>query len=1170
MRYALILFVCLLSSQLSASHLQGGEITWECQSNGTYRFTLVIYRDCGGINLPIGPQSLVTNAGVNITCAYVGSTFINPLSTNSCAGSTSGLGFLEKYVFTSGDIALTGTPPASGWHFTWNSCCRPSSVTNITAAGSAGFYLRAIMYPFIPPGSTTALSTGTIANPTCYDSSPSFLEDPFVRACTWTETAYNMYGFDQDYDSIHFSFAQPLTGTIVDSTVSPPTTSTVAVNWSTGYTTTSPLPSGIGSTAANISNTGELTFNSGLTGVFAMCVMVEAWRSSQLIAAVYRDLPMYLANCNPPSGLCFNGFTSVKPYVSLSPLKVNNSWTPVINVGGDTSYHMNANVGETVQFTLRASDAFPLTNCSAQQITFSPSGVDTNQITSLNPGGVFTTTGINDIDFTWVIDSGDFNAGSIYNEIKPYNFYFTFKDNELPINKVSTTHIRINVTSDSLLSLPHNIPLAGLQVYYPLDTLGGNYPSASGDSAVGRDLGFYNHHWNAGSSYIPKTNRFGVPGGAMSYTQNVAQTPYSGVLGTESRSVSVWVKHKGYSSDPVFFQYGSQVAGKRFSGHVNYNCNGVGVGSAFSTTTNNQALDTNWHHIVYVLDTSQCSGNCSVTDVDVYVDGVMYPNCNVFNGSTAINTISTFDLQFIFGNSSIADSNRLALDDFGMWNRPLTQDEILDLYSGSTGPKAVADLQACYYSDDIVSLSWTAPADTGGDFLGFVIYRADSLNDSFRVVDTLYDYVSTYLDTTPYVPANYAVSCADEPYRYFIKTLDGFGRVSSSTDTVRNVVLEYRSYQMKFASAIWNHPTSDTIPLPFTYYQTNLWTNNWLVSNSDILFSGCYTRDFVDTIVYNCAGKYKSYKVQYGNGCFSNTDSIYNEDIWEPNFNSDNNIDGTFNAQNELELTFEEPNNLAQIDNRADQIDNYYLFIKDSTWLSNSPIDSIKADLYRQNLVWATVLTQNQILNKSRLYIVPNDTCGNINKFSGSGFGSFNIRPVYLDVEYNVGDFQLDWNAREVDSGNVFYSIYEAKYDGVGPGTYTLVSNALDTSADMSLSDSYENYCYYVSATSSTSNFVMESNRVCVSFVGMDENDFSFNLHPNPSNGSFLININSGNTGDYTMELVNNVGQIVYRTSLTNGDNRVTLNQQLAKGSYILVLKDDNSQAVKREVLILQ
>ena len=1180
MRNPFFLFCFLFSVHLSASHLAGGELTWQCQSNGTYQFTLVLYRDCGGISLPTSSQQITTSYGDTLTCSFIGVTTISSSSyigSTSCAGSSPGSGILEKYTYRSGDISLIGAPPASGWHFTWNSCCRPSTITNIANAGGSGYILQASMYPYVPPGNSAPLSAGSLSTSTCYDNSPNFLYDPFTQACQGTDIAYNLYGYDSDYDSIYFSFAQPLDKIVVDTTVSPPTTSTIGVAWNSGYSTSSPLPSGTGSTAANLSGTGELTFNSAVTGAFAISTKIETWRSSQLIGVVSRDLPLYVKNCTPPTGLCSSSYTSTVPDVDLTAINVNNSLKSVTNVAGDTSaYIINAMVGETVEFKLTSTDAWIHPNCTSQKINFYASGSyvlssqASLQITSLNPGGVFEYPGINEINFKWVIDSADYYVGSIYNDIKPYDFYFTFRDDESPINGVKTLRVRINVALDPILNLPYNVPKLGLKVYYPLDTLGSNDPSVSGDSSVGRDLSFYNNNWSAGSDYIPKTNRFGVSGGAMSYTQNVVQTPYSGVLGTESRSVSVWVKHKGYSSDPVFFQYGSQLAGKRFSGHVNFNCNGVGVGSAFSTTTNNQALDTNWHHIVYVLDTSQCTGSCSVTDVDIYVDGVMYPNCNVFNGSTAINTLGTFDLQFIFGNSTIADSNRLALDDFGMWDRPLTQDEILDLYSGSTGPKAVADLQACYYSDDIVSLSWTAPADTGGDFLGFVIYRADSLNDSFRVVDTLYDYVSTYLDTTPYIPANYSVSCADEPYRYFIKTLDGYGRVSISTDTVRNVVLEYRSYQMKFASAIWNHPTSDTLPLPFTYYQSNLWTNNWLVSNSDIVFSGCYTRDLVDTIVYNCAGKYKSYKVQYGNGCFSNTDSIYNEDIWEPNFNSDNNIDGTFNAQNELELIFEEPNNLTQIDNRADQIDNYYLFIKDSTWLGNSPIDSIKADIYRQNSAWATVLTQNQILNKSRLYIVPKDTCGNFNKFSGSGFGSFNFRPVYLDVQYNAGDFQLDWNPREVDSGNVFYSIYEAKYDGAGPGTYTLVSNILDTSADMSSSSSYENYCYYVSATSSTSNFVMESNRVCVSFVGMAENDFSYNLSPNPSNGSFSVNINSGNQREYSLELSNNVGQVVHRATLVNGDNHVTLDQQLAKGSYILVLKDENSQAVKREVLIMQ
>ena len=811
--------------------------------------------------------------------------------------------------------------------------------------------------------------------------------------------------------------------------------------------------------------------------------------------------------------------------------------------------------------------------------------VAVNTVNSGSPSGPYPAMNCSSANPNYVSDSQYFNSSnSSITTLDGYTDKFAAKA-AIQCGALYTVRIKIANVSDNVLSpavfiesgslignenngsvcsnyIPDYIPINGLKVYYPLDTLGSSNHSPSGDSSVGRDLGFFNHHWNAGSSYIPKTNRFGVPGGAMSYTQNMAQTPYSGVLGTESRSVSIWVKHKGYSSDPVFFQYGSQLAGKRFSGHVNYNCNGVGVSSAFSTTTNNQALDTNWHHIVYVLDTSQCSGSCSVADVDVYLDGVMYPNCNVFNGSTALNTIGNFDLQFIFGNSTIADSNRLALDDFGMWDRPLTQDEILDLYSGSTGPKAVADLQACYYSDDIVSLSWTAPADTGGDFLGFIIYRADSLNDSFRVVDTLFDYVSTYLDTTPYIPADFTVICTKDPYRYFIKTIDGFGRESITADTIRNLVLNFRSFLGPGNTGLtWNKTHSDNVSKEFLVYETQFWSGNWMVIDTSKYFynSQCFYGNPLDQVQHNCAGFYPKYKVGYANGCFSNVDSIYQEDIYPPI--QENEVQNTFTPQNELSISFIESAD-------SSGIAQYLLYYKDSLNFNVNPIDSIERQTYLFN-GWYTSLSPLVINSKAELLIVPKDTCGNsamaFNLWSGA-----TTQPVYLDVQYNAGDVKLDWNPREVDSGNVFYSIYEAMYDGSGAGTYTLVTNTLDTSADMSLSNSYENYCYYVSATSSTSNFVMESNRVCVSFVGMDENDFSFNLHPNPSNGDFLININSGNAGDYEMELLNNMGQVVYRTTLKNGDNHIELDHRIAKGSYILVLKDKNSQAVKREVLILQ
>ena len=434
MKKAILLLALVFSSQLSATHLQGGEITWKCQSNGKYQFTLVLYRDCGGVTLSTTPQSIANNAGVTISAVYVGTTDIvssSYLGIDSCAGATTGTGIMQKYIYRSGDITLTGVPPVGGWFFTWNSCCRPGQILN---TNTGGYLLRSVMYPYTPPGATGPLSAGTAANPTCFDSSPNFLEDPFVRACQGTDITYNSYGFDPDFDSIYFSFAPPNSN---------PGTS---VTWNTGYSTSSPLPSGTGSAAANLSSTGELTFKSALTGAYAMCIGVEAWRSSQLVGAVYRDVPIYIMSCTPPTGLCSSGYVDSATNVGMTPLNVNSTYTSIANFNGDTTSHIiNASVGDTIRLSLSSSDPYPLPNCSPQNITFIASGADSTQITSGNSGGVFTYPGLNNMEFNWAIDSADYYVGSGYNDIIPYDYYFTFKDDQAPINRVNIKRVRINV-----------------------------------------------------------------------------------------------------------------------------------------------------------------------------------------------------------------------------------------------------------------------------------------------------------------------------------------------------------------------------------------------------------------------------------------------------------------------------------------------------------------------------------------------------------------------------------------------------------------------------------------------------------------------------------------------------------------------------------------------------
>ena len=147
----------LLVTCANASHLMGGEITWQCLPSGQFKFTMKVYRDCAGI--PFGPpvsldvhnHPSITSIAMNLVSQKDISPDCNPGSGTqiTCAGATSStVGAVEEFIFESNPIFLNGTPPAAGWIFSWGSCCRNSAIDNLVGAGSLGFTLRAKMFAY--------------------------------------------------------------------------------------------------------------------------------------------------------------------------------------------------------------------------------------------------------------------------------------------------------------------------------------------------------------------------------------------------------------------------------------------------------------------------------------------------------------------------------------------------------------------------------------------------------------------------------------------------------------------------------------------------------------------------------------------------------------------------------------------------------------------------------------------------------------------------------------------------------------------------------------------------------------------------------------------------------------------------------------------------------------
>lgn len=159
----------------------GGEITWRCDGNGAFIFRTKLYRDCNGVN---GPSSMTLQSNSPVTaiqCSLISQTDITPQGIG-CASCSNPMGLpnsVEEFVYESGPIQLNGTPPASGWYFSYSDCCRNQAIVNLSS-GNGWFTLRAIMYPF----------SGQNTNP-CYDNSPVFAEPPTLGLCTSSPLSYN-------------------------------------------------------------------------------------------------------------------------------------------------------------------------------------------------------------------------------------------------------------------------------------------------------------------------------------------------------------------------------------------------------------------------------------------------------------------------------------------------------------------------------------------------------------------------------------------------------------------------------------------------------------------------------------------------------------------------------------------------------------------------------------------------------------------------------------------------------------------------------------------------------------------------------------------------------------------------------------------------------------------
>lgn len=295
---AISLFIAL---PLHASHIIGGEISYQCLGNNKFKIVLDVYRDCYFGQAPFDAPahiSIFNDAGV-----FVNNVNISPIYTDVIPNNISN----DPCLFPPASICVeharyestvTLTQPG-GFYFAYQRCCRNETISNILMPDSTG----ATYYIYLSPQARALCN-----NSPSFTNSPSTITSvPPVFVCVNKPFEHSYTAFDKEGDSLVYKFYTPFKGASITapqpSFASVPLTSNPhyfaydTLVWKGPYNQSNLLgPSTIASLKVN-PKTGQLTAYPQISGQFVVGVMIEEYRNGQLLSVLRRDFQYNVGDC---------------------------------------------------------------------------------------------------------------------------------------------------------------------------------------------------------------------------------------------------------------------------------------------------------------------------------------------------------------------------------------------------------------------------------------------------------------------------------------------------------------------------------------------------------------------------------------------------------------------------------------------------------------------------------------------------------------------------------------------------------------------------------------------------------------------------------------------------------------------------------------------------------
>lgn len=428
-KFQIIFLMFFITFRAYGSHIVGGDLYYEYLGGNQYRFNLTLYRDCNstGASYDDPLNFTIYNAAGNIVfdldIPYTGNTIVPIVFDNPCIATPSGV-CVQKAVYTK---VVTLPPIPGGYTASYQRCCRSQLVNNIYQPDETGLTLTAHI-----PGS----ETGSTAN-----TSPKFVNHPPIFLCNNDELVFNHSATEPDGDVLVYSLTTPFAGATSGTPMptSIPSPPYQPIIWGSGYSANNPL--GPGATISIDPNTGVLTADPNLQGLYAFGISVKEYRNGVLISENIRDFIFKVISCditmqaNIPNQAETTGSQSVCEGLSItfenqSYGATNYLWdfgVPGTNTDISTDFEPTFQYPGpgTYEITLICNPGWPCTDTAVQTMTFYDE-LDAS----------FTT----DDDQCLIGNSFDF-VGNIYNpgnQIVTYDWEF---GNNASLNTANTLNV---------------------------------------------------------------------------------------------------------------------------------------------------------------------------------------------------------------------------------------------------------------------------------------------------------------------------------------------------------------------------------------------------------------------------------------------------------------------------------------------------------------------------------------------------------------------------------------------------------------------------------------------------------------------------------------------------------------------------------------------------------